>query len=178
MRPIFVLERSPHDLGRMRGHDEPDAEAAHRAVQDIGRDPARQQTRQCFLDRPRLGTRARITLIRAAPAHAVMLFGDVCEIQEVREAARDRQRGLDRHRAQLVRQRLEPVRRRHARAFGERAHAFHPLEQRLSLLAAQRLAQQFAEQPDVVAQRPMRVDGAFNDAHRRSAQSGGRGPTL
>ena len=88
----------------------------------------------------------------------MMLLGDVGEVQEVREAARDRQRRLDRHRPQLGGERLEPVRRRHAGPLGERPHALHALEERLSFLAPQRLAEQFAEQTHVVAQRPVRVD--------------------
>ena len=103
-----------------------DAEAADGAVQGLS---TRRSTgpRERFFDRGRLRTGARITLIRPAPANAMMLFGDVGEVQEVREAARDRQHRFD-HRPQLGGERLEPVRRRHAGPLGERADALHALE--------------------------------------------------
>ena len=79
----------------------------------------------------------------------MMLLGDVGKVQEMREAARDRQHRFGGHRPQLRGERLEPVfnwcRRRHAGPLGERPYAFHALEERLSFLAPQRLAEQFAE---------------------------------
>ena len=119
------------------------------------RDAARQQPRQRLLDRRRLRPGPRIALIGAAPPHAVMLLGDVGEVQEVGEAARDRQRRLDRHGAQLGGQRLEAVSESPptARALGQRPDALDALEERLPLLPPQRLAEQLAEQPHVVAQR-------------------------
>ncbi len=172
--PVLVLERAPHDLGRMRGDHELDAEAADGAVQGVARHAARQQPRQRLFDRGRLRTGARIALIRPAPANAMMLFGDVGEVQEVREAARDRQRRFDRHRPQLAGERLEPVRRRHAGPLGERAHALHALEERLPFLPAQRLAEQFAEQTHVVAQRPVRVGSALSRARYHESPERGR----
>ena len=92
----------------------------------------------------------------------MVLLGDVGEVEEVREAPRDRERRLDGHRTELGGQRLESVRRRHARALGKRAHAFHPLEEWLALLPAQRFPKELAEQPDVVAQGAMRVVSGFS----------------
>ena len=129
-----------------------------------GDTPPESRRRQRFFDRRRLRTRARVTLVGAAPAHAMMLLGDVGQVQEMREAARDRQRRLDRHGAQLAGERFEAVRRRHPRPLGERAHALDALEERLPFLAAQRLAEQFAEQAHVVAQRPVRVDRVLSRA--------------
>ncbi len=159
---VFVLKRSPHDLGRMGGHHELDAQAAHRAVQVVRRHTGREQARQRFLDRGRLGSRARVALIGAAAAHAVVLLGDVGQVEEVRKAPRNRERRLDRHRAELAGQCFESIRRRHACAFGERAHALDALEERLAFLPAQRLAQQFAEQAHVVAEGAMRVGSAVS----------------
>ena len=105
---------------------------------------------------------AGIALIGATPAHAVVLFGDVREVEEVREAPRNRERGLDRHRPELAGQGLESIRRRDARALGERAHALHPFEERLSLLPPQRLAKELAEQPNVVAQGAVRIRSALS----------------
>ena len=161
---VLVLERAPHDFGGVGRDHQLDAEAADGAVQGISRHAARQEPRERLFDRGRLRTGARITLIRPAPANAMMLLGDVGEVQEVREAARDRQHRFDRHRPQLGGERLEPVRRRHAGPLGERTYALHALEERLSFLAPQRLAEQFAEQTHVVAQRPVRVDRALSRA--------------
>ena len=163
--PVLVLERPAHDLGRMGGDHELDPEAADGAVQGVGRHSGREQAWQGFFDRGRLRARARVTLVGPAPAHAVVLFGDVGQVQEMREAARDWQRRLDRHGAQLAGERFEAVRRRYARPLGERAHALDALEERLPFLPAQRLAQQFAEQAHVVAQRAVRVVRVFRRAH-------------
>ena len=130
-----------------------------------GDDAAREQAWQCFFNRRRLRARARVTLVGAAPAHAVVLLGDVGQVQEMREAARDRQRRLDRHGAQLAGERLEAIRRRYPRPLGERAHALDALEERLPFLPAQRLAQQFAEQAHVVSQGAVRVVRVFRRAH-------------
>ena len=105
-----------------------------------------------------------------------MLFGDVGEVQEVREAARHGQRRLDRHRPQLVGQRARsrrppvPV----LRALGERADPLDPLEVRDALVAAQRFAEQLAEQPDVVAERLVRIVGLIDATG--FAESVKRGP--
>ena len=115
---------------------------------------------QRLLDRARLWTAVRIALIGTAAPHAVVLLGDVREVEEVREAPRDRHRGVGRHRAQLAGQRLEPIvgvgRRRgatvsRAPAPARRARTAH------ALLGAQRLAQQSAEEPHVVPKRLVRV---------------------
>ena len=149
----------------MGGDDELDPEAADGAIQGVGRHSAREQAWQCFFNRRRLRARARVTLVGAAPAHAVVLLGDVGQVQEMREAARDGQRRLDRHGAQLAGERLEAIRRGYPRPLGERAHALDALEERLAFLPAQRLAQQFAEQAHVVSQGAVRVVRVFRRAH-------------
>jgi hypothetical protein len=91
-----------------------------------------------------------------------VLFGDVGEVQEVGEGARDRERGVDRHGAQLAAKRFEPVggglrAAAGPSAFREGAHALDPLEERLAFMAPQRFAEQSAQQSDIVAQRLMGI---------------------
>ena len=81
-----------------------------------------------------------------------MLLGDVGEVQELRERARDRKRRVDRHAAERARQALEVLALAGAGALGERAHAFHGEEQLLAFARLERIAQQFAEQPHVIAE--------------------------
>ena len=125
------------------------------AMQGVGRNAAGESRGQRLLDRPRLRPAARIALVGAAPADAVMLLGDVGEVEEVREAARDRHSATRSASLAARSASVSNVRRRSRRAgsLGERAHALDALEERLALLPPQRFAEQFAEQPHVVAQR-------------------------
>jgi hypothetical protein len=82
----------------------------------------------------------------------MVLFGDVRQVEEVRERPRDRQGGVDRHLRQLRRQRLELTRHTGARVLRPRAHALDGVEERAALVRTQRLAQQLTEQTDVVAE--------------------------
>ena len=104
-----------------------------------------------------------------------MLLGDVGEVQEMRERARERQRIVDRHAA--------PARRR---ARGSRRHArlwplFASARTRSTCskiaspaCAPQRVAEQFPEQPHVVAQRLVRIPfhRSSIDLHRHLLLSG------
>ncbi len=56
---------------------------------------------------PRCGAARRVAQVGAAPAHAMMLLGDVGEVEEVREGAGDRQRVVHGHARQLVGQHAE-----------------------------------------------------------------------
>ena len=87
---VLLDERPARHFGRMRGQHQLDPQRADRLVQPLRRDAAREQPREGVLARPALRRRQRIALIRAAPADAVMLLGDVGQVEEVRERARDR----------------------------------------------------------------------------------------
>ena len=82
----------------------------------------------------------------------MMLLGDVGQIQELRERARDRKRRVDRHAAERAGQALEILAFAGAGALGERAHAFHGQEQFFALARLERVAQEFAEQAHVIAE--------------------------
>ena len=87
----------------------------------------------------------------------------------------------DRDRAQLAGERGEPLGARFvnpgaARPLREGPHALHALVERLAFLTPQRLAEQPAEQPHVVAQRLMRivlVHAAAGSGHERDGGSVG-----
>ena len=78
------------------------------------------QPRQRVFDRVGLRTGVRIALVRPAAADAMVLLGDVRQVQELREGARDRQRRVHRHGRQLLGQLVEHVGRCRAGA-GPRA---------------------------------------------------------
>ena len=123
-------------------------------------DAAGLQSRQRLVNRTRLRRRGWIALIGATPAHAMMLLGDVGEVEEVGERAGHRQRFGQRHRRQLERQIVElAVTRLRSRRLRGVADLFDPLVERLSLLMAERLAQQGSQQAYVVAQRLVRIVG-------------------
>ena len=173
---VFVLQRPPHDLGRMRRDDQPDAQRADGVVQGIGRHAGRQQARQRLLDRARLRPRVRIAQVVPAPAHAVVLFGHVGQVQEMGEGAGNRHRRSDRDGAQLAGERGKALGARFvnpgaARPLREGPYALDALVERLAFLAPQRLAEEPAEQAHVVAQRLMRivlVHPAFDDSGARA----------
>ena len=95
-----------------------------------------------FLDRSQLWTAAELPLQFPAPPHTVMLLGDVGEVEEVGEAARDGQRRGNRHRPQLFGERLEVVARAAAaRPLRQRADPLDPFVVPHALVTAQRFAQ-------------------------------------
>src|SRR6516164_8574004 len=97
----------------------------------------------------------------APAADAVVLLGDVGQLKKMRERTRDRNRGLERHRRELLGQLGKGARRSDRiaapRGLGGHAYALDAIEEVLAFLADQCLAKQAAEQPDVVAQRLLRV---------------------
>ena len=159
-RGVLPLQRAPHDLGRMRGEDEIDPQREDRGIQPV-RPNRGGQSRECLFDRSHLGRRARIALMHAAPADAIVLLGDVGQVQELRERARDRQRGVHRHGGELLGQLGEGVSRFRPRAgagaLGARAHPLDTLIEGFPFLADERVAEQLAEQPDIISQRLRRL---------------------
>ena len=82
-----------------------------------------------------------------------MLLGDVGEIEEMREGARERRRRIYRKlREQGCEFRKFRVVTR-VGGFRQRAHAFDGLEQLVPATRSQRLAKKFPQQPHIVAQR-------------------------
>ena len=80
-----------------------------------------------------------------------MLLGDVGQREEVRERARDRNRGGDRHVAQLVGELLERRRVAAVRPLCQRANALHALEERVAFARPEHVAEQLAQEPHILA---------------------------
>jgi hypothetical protein len=89
----------------------------------------------------------------------------------VSERSRHRQRRLDRHRLQARGKRLEIGIGPRPGALGEPAHVLHELVHVGPLAGAQRLAEQLAEQPDVVAERLVRIGAHVSVPVQRSEVS-------
>ena len=142
--------RAPRRLGRVRRQDELERDRRGRAPLDAGRVPARAK-------RERLASDSRgmplLALVLAPAAHAVVLLGDVRELEVERERAQHRAPGV-RGRAPRTASRSSSPRR--ALAAQPRARRADPLlvgEQLLALLLDEHLAEHVAEQADVAAQR-------------------------
>ena len=101
---------------------------------------------------------AGIDSILAPTPGPVMLFGDVGEMQEVRERTRHRKRLVDRHPAELIGKNPEIVLIPGSAALCEGTNALDPLEQRPPGMRLKRLTEQLPQQPHVVTQRLVRID--------------------
>ena len=143
----------------MSGKHQLDAQRADSLVQRVARHARPLQPRQRLVDRSRLRRCGRIALVGTTSSYAMVLFGDIGEIQEVRESPRNRERLSERHGRQLVRQlveRLTPLTGRSSRLC-RIANLLDPLVECVSCLMTERLPQQGPEQPHVVAQRLVRI---------------------
>ena len=149
----LLHQRPAGDLGRMRGEDQLDAQAADRLVQPIGRDAGGDEPPERLVARSDLRRRRLVALVVAATADAVMLLGDVGQIEKMREGAGHRQRLLHGHLLEDAGQRREVGVAAAPRLLRQRAHALDQLEDRLPFVPPQRLAEQLAQQPDVLSQR-------------------------
>ena len=85
-----------------------------------------------------------------------MLFGDVAEVEKVRECARERNRRVDRQAAKHRRQRAEVARVR-VRGFRGGPRLLDRAEKRFAKMGAQRIAEQLAKQVDILPQRLVRI---------------------
>ena len=100
-----------------------------------------------------MGRRLRVSLVVAPAADAVVLLGDIGEREEVGERAGDVPGRRNRKRGQLA---LEGLLILHAALTGalrERAHALDRLKELLALELLQRVAEDGAQQADIVAER-------------------------
>ena len=149
---VLLQQRAADDLGRVGGQHQLDLERADGIAQVGGRQPGRDQPAERLLARAALRRQVRRLLVGAAAADPVVLLGDVGEVQELREGARHRQDLVHRHPAELGRQRVEGAGVARAAGLGEGADALHQGEALLPFPRADRLPEQLAEQPDVVAQ--------------------------
>ncbi len=100
--PVVFLDECPSgNLGRVRGEDELYAQRTHGIVQPLGRKACGGESSEAFLARPRLRRGLGLLLVRAASPNAVMLFGDIGQVEEVGERPGDGQRVLGRDALEL-----------------------------------------------------------------------------
>jgi len=146
-------------------------------VQPLAADAGFNEANEAVLAGPSLWLAARICLVGPSPSHAVLLFRDVGQVEEVREGARERKCRVDWQPGELGGEDCEVGLTAAARALGERAHSLDLVVERLTLVAAQDAAEQFAEQTHILAQRFVRVGvHAATLAQIRRAHSRARTP--
>ncbi|EXI64203.1 MAG: hypothetical protein AW07_04787 [Candidatus Accumulibacter sp. SK-11] len=133
-------------------------EAAQACRVDSGHRGALQRMRQTALVRRRSGDQ-----MGARAADVMLVLGDVRQVREIAERANDRLRLLARQAVEDCRQVLAGASVIVAmEADGADTDPLDQLEDRLALLRAQGVAEDTAEQPDVVAQRQVLVvDGVL-----------------
>ena len=157
---VFLDQRAPRDLGRMCRQNQLHAHRAERPHEIRGRHALLEQAIECFLARSALEPALRIARVIAPAADAMVLLGDVGEMQEVSERASERQRGLDRHLAQQIGEPVE-VGRVFARTLGERAYALDAFEQAFIAVFPEHASQQLAEEPYIISKWKMRLRSRF-----------------
>ncbi len=145
---VLLHQRAPDDLGGMRGQHELDRQPAE-ALHQLGGAVA-------GLDQPvdDRGQRIRVRVARdraAVPADLVVLLGDVGEIQELVERARHVHQPVPRQAGEVGAQGL-PVRLAAADVLRERADRLDGLEEVGAPIRLDHLAEQLAQQADVLAQ--------------------------
>jgi hypothetical protein len=87
----------------------------------------------------------------------MVLLRDVGQVQEVREGAGERDRRINREPPELGGQGLKVAIGACPRGLGDCAHALDRLEQPRSLVFAQRFAQEFSQEADILSQRFVRI---------------------
>jgi len=110
---------------------------------------------ECLFARPALRRSPGIARVIAPAPDAMMLLGDVGELQEVSEGAGERQRRVNRQLAEQARQGVEIVVVA-GRALRERSHLFDALVEIRAAVPLKDPAEQLAEHADVIAQRQVR----------------------
>jgi hypothetical protein len=99
----------------------------------------------------------------------VVLFGNVRQIQEVREGASQRDGRVNRQLAKFGGQRLEVAIGSGPRGLGHRPDAFDGLEEPRPFMFAQRLTQEFSQESNILSQWFVRIGLHLgpDDQHRR-----------
>ena len=154
---VLLNQRSPGNRRRMCGQHQLHAQRRGCRVQRIRRHARGEQARERLVARAALRRRRRVAQIFAPAANPVVLLGDVRERQKMRERARDGHGRFDRQRTKQFRQRVEVPIASAAAALRKGADPFDDMEECGTLTEPQRVAEQPAEKPDVVAQALMRI---------------------
>ncbi len=148
----LLHQRASRDLGGVRREDELHPQIHHRVVQPLRRDAAGNQSPERLVAGSDLWRRIWRAKIRPPATDPVMLLGDIGEIEELRERARDGKGFLDGHLLEQPRQRGEVGVAAASRFLRQRADALDPIERRLAFLSPKRFPQQLPKQAHVVSQ--------------------------
>ena len=87
----------------------------------------------------------------------MVLLRDVRQVQEVREGAGQRDRRINWQLAELGSQGLKVAIGSRPGRLGHGSHALDGLEKARALVFAQRVTQEFSQEPDILAQRFVRI---------------------
>jgi hypothetical protein len=134
----------------MRRQDELDRKRRDSGVQPLRGNPGRDETSEAVGARTALRRGRGLALIGTPPTDAMVLLGDVGEVQKMGERASDRQGGCDRQPRELARQDIELLVVTRMSAFRERPDTFNGVEQVGAAVGAQRLAEKFTEKPNII----------------------------
>ncbi|MNZ26250.1 hypothetical protein D3C78_434370 [compost metagenome] len=150
-RNIVVLldQGAPRHLGRMGGEHQLDIQTGDLLRQTLRTVTGGLQALEHFAQHPFL---ERQRLVRPAATDAVVLLGDVGQIEELVERPRHRQQLVLGQGIEGLRQLLRAGQRAAPRRLGPLADAFDLVEKVRAALGAKGLTQQLAQQVDVLAQ--------------------------
>jgi hypothetical protein len=164
--PMRLEQRPADDFRGMGGEHQLDPHRSHGVRERGGRQPSGAPAGERVGAGTGLRAMAGVARVVPAPADPVMLLGDVGQRQKVGERPRDRHGRRNRQIAQPVGELFEGERIAGVRALREGPDLLHSLEQLVAFAGAQRVAEQLAQQPHIVAQWLMRV--AVRSAHSRA----------
>ncbi|MNQ92467.1 hypothetical protein D3C85_1078960 [compost metagenome] len=152
-RIVFLDQGTPRHFGRVGGQHQLDVQAGDLARQGIGAVAAGQQALQQFGQHPRL---EGLGFVRATAADAVILLGDIGQVEKLVECPRHRQQFVVGELLEAGAELFGTGGRTAPRRLGALANALDLVEKNRSALGADGVAQQLAELMNVLAQ--TRVD--------------------
>ncbi|MCY1431871.1 hypothetical protein D9M71_478480 [compost metagenome] len=173
---VFLDQRTAGDLGGMGGENQLDIQPGDRRHQRLGTIPGLGET----LQQPeKCQILLRLGLVRPASAHAVVLLGDVGQVEELVERAGHRQQLRVVQRAEVFRQLPAPFRAALARRLSALAHALDLVEERVAHLPGDGLPEQFTQLVNLLAQACIDCHGISflirrSMVENRPAKRGGR----
>ena len=146
---VFLDQGAPRHFGGVRGEHQLDIQAAQLARQLLGLVPIRHQALQQLGQHPVI---EGLRLVRPTPADAVILLGNIGQVEELIEGPRHRQQLVIAERGQRLAQLSVTGGRALAPGLGPLADLFDLGQEGLAALVANTVAEQLAEQVNLFAQ--------------------------
>src|SRR5690606_11029793 len=146
---VFLDQGTPRHLGRMRSQDQLDFQLSHLArngllVDVLCLEPFQQLTQHAVLEGRQL--------IGPTAPHAMMLLGDIGQVEKMIEGAGHGQQLVVAQPAEGLLQLSGSISRAESRGLGALANSLDLLEENLAVLRADGVAQQLAEKMNILAQ--------------------------